>query len=30
MYNVFHVYFENIQYYFAEFNMFQKLNIKIK
>ena len=24
MYTVFHVYFENIQYYFAEFNMVQK------
>ena len=22
---VFHIYFENIQYYFAEFNMVQKL-----
>ena len=25
MYTVFHIYFENIQYYFAEFNMVQKL-----
>ena len=25
MYTVFHVYFESIQYYFAEFNMVQKL-----
>ena len=25
MYTEFHVYFENIQYYFAKFNMVQKL-----
>ena len=25
MYTVFHIYFENIQYYFTEFNMVQNL-----
>ena len=25
MYTIFHIYFENIQYYFLEFNMVQKL-----
>ena len=30
MYTEFHVYFENIYYYFIEFNLVQKLKLKNK